>query len=130
MFDTIRHLFHVYRIMHSSSTTEGILYDRMIYICGVSSDSFVCRCCKCCKKCCKCCKCLLQHLQHLQHFEQQSTTEYNRVENITAGARMRKSYARHVMATNLLTTTNKFPSAAMARVACLLANWVRRGPRT
>ena len=34
---------------------------------------------------------------------------------------MRKSYARHVVATNLLTTTNKFPSAAMARrVAYLL----------
>ena len=33
---------------------------------------------------------------------------------------MRKSYARHVMANNLITTTNKFPSAAMARVAYLL----------
>ena len=64
---------------------------------------------------------LLQHLQHLQHFN-------NRVQQITAGARMRKSYARHIMATNLLTTTNKFPSAAMARVAYLLANWVRWGP--
>jgi hypothetical protein len=49
---------------------------------------------------------------------QQSTTECV-VGNIRAGARMRKSHARHVMATNLLTTTNKFPSAAMARVACL-----------
>jgi hypothetical protein len=48
---------------------------------------------------------------------------YNRLQQTTtAGARMGKSYARHIMATNLLTTTNNFPSAAMARVAYLLAN--------
>ena len=76
----IRHLFHVHRTVHSSSTTEGILCDRVPCTRGVASDNFVCRCCKCCKKCCKRCKCLAATFATFATFAQQSTTEHKRAQ--------------------------------------------------
>ncbi len=65
MFSTVRHLFHVYRVMTTSSTSEGIIYDRMVFMCGVARHIVVCRCYKCCSNVVNVVK---QHLHHLHHL--------------------------------------------------------------